>query len=391
MASVHKDPRGKSPFWYAAFRGPDGKRWKRSTGETTKSIALRKAETFEKAALEAKRRTLTEVRTREILSDILQTATGEGLTVFTVAEWFDHFGKQKKKSRADKTGKRYEQTLSQFIEFLGPKARLNIAAITSKDIAAVRDKREAEALSPATLNLDVTILSAAFNAAWKQGHISINPCAAIEPLRDNAERKHVFTPEQVTALVKIAKGEWKGLILTAFYTGQRLSDCVSLRHRDIDLVSEIRTIRFRPRKTGGEVVSVIHPALEDYLRSIKPKSGKIIKFPKGKDNEGAFVFPSLVEQTHPNASPLCKEFRKLMQRANIEQKTIRDKAKAGRCVYALSFHSLRHSFSSILANAGVSEERRMALTGHKTRDMHQHYSHHELAILRDAVSLLPRV
>jgi integrase len=181
------------------------------------------------------------------------------------------------------------------------------------------------------------------------------------------------------------------LILTAFYTGQRLGDCVTLRWKDIDLVSDIKTIRFHPRKTGGEVVSVIHPALEDYLRSIKRKSGKIIKFPKGKDNDDALVFPALVDQAHCNVSPLSKEFRELMQRANIEQKTIRDKAKAGRCVYALSFHSLRHSFSSILANLGVSEERRMALTGHKTRDMHQHYSHHELAILRDAVSLLPRV
>jgi hypothetical protein len=34
---------------------------------------------------------------------------------------------------------------------------------------------------------------------------------------------------------------------------------------------------------------------------------------------------------------------------------------------------------------------RMALTGHTTRDIHQGYTHHELASLRDAVSLLPRI
>jgi integrase len=60
-------------------------------------------------------------------------------------------------------------------------------------------------------------------------------------------------------------------------------------------------------------------------------------------------------------------------------------------VSALSFHSLRHSFSSILANAGISEELRMTIVGHTTRDMHAKYTHHELARLRDAISVLPRV
>jgi integrase len=58
-------------------------------------------------------------------------------------------------------------------------------------------------------------------------------------------------------------------------------------------------------------------------------------------------------------------------------------------VNALSFHSLRHTYSSILANSGVPEELRMALTGHTTRAIHQRYTHHELERLRDAVALLP--
>jgi hypothetical protein len=43
---------------------------------------------------------------------------------------------------------------------------------------------------------------------------------------------------------------------------------------------------------------------------------------------------------------------------------------------------LRHSFTSLLANAGVPEEVRMALTGHKERAVHQ---------LADAIGMLPRV
>jgi len=156
-----------------------------------------------------------------------------------------------------------------------------------------------------------------------------------------------------------------------------LHDLANVRWRDIDLVSKIPTIRFAVRKTGGEVVTVIHDDLEDHLLSLPT--------PKSDD---AYVFPSLAGR---KVSPLSKEFTQLMEAAHIEQRVIRDKSGAGRSVHALSFHSLRHSFSSILANSGVSEERRMALVGHASRDMHQKYTHHELESLRDAIALLPSI
>src|SRR5438128_682125 len=115
------------------------------------------ARTLEKASVEARRGALTEARTRELLSEVLQSVNGEGLRVFTVAEWFAHFVGQKKKSRAAKTGARHSQTMRGFIEFLGPKARLNIAAVTSKDIADFRDRRQSLGLAPATVNLDIII------------------------------------------------------------------------------------------------------------------------------------------------------------------------------------------------------------------------------------------
>jgi integrase len=264
------------------------------------------------------------------------------------------------------------------MEFLGHRAKLNIAAITSRDIASFRDHRHSLGLAPATVNIDVAILSAAFNAALRQGHVSVNPCLAIEPLKNKPQRKGVFTPEQIAALLKAAEGDWRGLILLAFYTGQRLLDCANLRWRDVDLVSDIKTIRFQVRKTGAEIITVVHPALEDYLLSLPTANS---------DDE--YLFPTLAER---KASPLSKRFGELIALANIERGVIRERTTyGGRSVSALSFHSLRHSFSSILANAGVSEERRMALVGHASRDMHQKYTHHELERLRDAIALLPRI
>jgi len=384
MACVVRDKaerngKRRSPFWYACFTDATGRRVKKSTGLTAKSKAMQMCMQLQRAADEARRGVLTEARTRELLSEVLESVNGEGLRVFSVAEWLDHFVKGKRKTRADKTARRHEQTMREFIELLGHRAKLNVAAITSKDIADFRDYRHSLGLAPATLDVDIKILSAAFNSAWKQGHISVNPCAPIEKLKDKAHRKHVFTPEQVSALVKAATGDWTGLILTAFYTGQRLGDCANVRWQDIDLVSEIKTIRFEQGKGGKEVVTVIHEALADFLLCLPT--------PKSDD---AFVFPSLAQR---DASALSKHFAKIMRRAHIEQRVIRERAKsgAGQSVNALSFHSLRHSFTSILANCGVAEEVRMLLTGHTTRAIHQRYSHHDLAALRDAVAVLPRI
>ena len=53
-----------------------------------------------------------------------------------------------------------------------------------------------------------------------------------------------------------------------------------------------------------------------------------------------------------------------------------------------SFHSLRHGFASALANAGVSEEIRMKLTGHRSSDIHQKYTHMNTAPLKEAIDSL---
>jgi integrase len=401
MAYVVKDVRKRSPYWYAVFRGKTNRYVKKSTKETARSKALEMARGWEKASKQARERTLTEARTRDILSEILSSVNGgEGLQVFTVAEWFDLFVKQKQKSRADKTALRHEQMMKEFIEYLDHRAHLNIAAISSKDIAEFRDHRQSRGLAPSTLNTDVTVLSSAFNAALKQGHISVNPCGAIEPLKDKLVHKSVFTPEQVTAILKTIEDmefsgprgskldkdqnealrrDWRGLILTAFYSGLRLGDAANLQFKHIDLVSEIKTIRAQQGKTGTEIVIAIHSALEDFLLSL----------PAPKTDE-AFLFPTFAQRI---VSPLSKYFRKIMERAHIEQRVIRERSESGsgRNVNALSFHSLRHSFTSILANAGVPEETRMLLTGHTERATHQRYTHHELQRLRDAVAVLPRI
>jgi integrase len=386
MAGVIKDTaerngKKRSPFWYCAFTDATGRRLKKSTGLTSKTKAMQMCMQWQRAADLARQRALTEERAREVISEIVASVHGEGLRTFTVRQWFDHFRRIKADSQNPKTAVRYAQIEREFCGFIGPKADLNILAITSADVRAFRDHRKATAgLSATTLNGDITILSAIFNGAWRDHIISNNPCTAVSPIKDTIpdrkRRKKPFNVEQVSALLKAAEGDWKGLILVAFYTGARLNDCANLRWRHVDLLSPIKKLTFEVAKTGDEIQVPMHRALEDYLLSLSaPKSDEV------------FLFPSLAGR---RATNLSKQFSRLMEAARIGSPEIRKRGQgAARSVHALSFHSLRRSFVSILASANVPEERRMELTGHVTRDIHKRYTEHQLAQLQEAITLLP--
>jgi integrase len=391
---IRRKPLDRYPFWFACFTDALGRRLKRSTGHTSKSKAQRFADGLQRAADEARARTLTEERARKIISEIVASVHGgEGLHSFTVREWFDHLCKIKAKSRDKDTSAKYEQIRNEFLEFLGRKADLNILSVTSADVRRFRDLRENE-LSASTLNDRHTILSAFFNAAWRDHVIQSNPCTAIEAARDDLSpsqrRKQPFTLEQIIALLKAAEGnDWAGLIRLAFYTGARLENCANLRFRDLDFSSEPPVIVFEKyAKHGDEHRVPMHRALRDYLAGLaasKRRSGKVIELPEAKRD--ALLLPSLAGRRVTN---LSKEFRKLMEKAGIENRKVREAGKgAARDVWSLGFHSFRRTNVSILANRGVSEEKRMALVAHSQRDVHKIYTHHELARLGEAVAELP--
>ena len=64
-------------------------------------------------------------------------------------------------------------------------------------------------------------------------------------------------------LLEVAEGDWRGLILSGYFTGGRLVDLARLILDDIDL-SE-KTITFLQRKTGSSVQIPIHQDLYEYL------------------------------------------------------------------------------------------------------------------------------
>ena len=89
MASLHKDPRNKSPYWYCAYTLPDGRRAFRSTKQRDRKKALDVARTLEKAAEKARAGELTEAQVRKLLEGILESVGQSPIRSETVRSFFN--------------------------------------------------------------------------------------------------------------------------------------------------------------------------------------------------------------------------------------------------------------------------------------------------------------
>ena len=102
------------------------------------------------------------------------------------------------------------------------------------------------------------------------------------------------------------------------------------------------------------------------------------------------LFPSLADRDTGGRYGLSAEFAVIMRNARVRGDIVRHTPN-GRGNTTKSFHSLRHSFNSALANAGVDRELRQVLTGHATEKMKELYTHRELEPLQRAIAALPNV
>jgi integrase len=80
-----------------------------------------------------------------------------------------------------------------------------------------------------------------------------------------------------------------------------------------------------------------------------------------------------------------------MKKAKIKGRSVEAGGDEGRVFNKLSFHSLRHTYVSQLANAGIAPDVRQLLSGHADEKSHTVYTHTKLETLRTAIETLPRI
>jgi integrase/recombinase XerD len=409
MASIYK-PSNRKHF-HTSFHIPTGantsKKVTRSTGETNRKKAQHTADALERAALDevsansersrsimeiitqaqrdALKGTLNAVSGKEYIRQIVKISTGKDAPEYTIGEWVAEW-LERKEGKTESTMQAYRTHTAHFLKWLEDRTTNTLESLTVADMRTYRKwllagaggKRKASAT---TAKLKMKVVSSIYIKAMAEGLTNFNPTAALEPL-DEGEKlgKKTFTLDEIGKLIASASTvEWKGIITMGTFTGLRLIDCALIEWQDINLKKEL--IETTPRKTKRKktVVTIpIHPSLLVYL---KERPTPI--------NPATKVFPTLSKLTGAGRNGLSMKFTRIMKNAGVSRGESKD--MGGRTIYERSFHSLRHTLTSLLADSNVSPEVRMQILGHKSEDVHAIYTHLDNATLKAAMGGVPEL
>lgn len=373
MASIHRRP--LSPYWHAAFLGSDGRRVLRSTKLTDKTKAMAMALELERASKLARSGTLVEEQARRILSDLMgRVGGGELKKPASIREYFAEWVKGQESVHRGKTASVYKTQANRFIMHLGQRAARPLSSLSVADISGYRDAL-LKVMSVGSAKQRVRLIALALRPAVVEGKIATNVASAVQfPKSDRKAVRGTFSREQIQSMLGVADTQMKSLILLGYFAGARLADCASMQWSNVKLDAKPEMLEFVQRKTGKELKVPIHEDLRRHLVAIKPA------------NASGPIMPILAEHVGEGVQWLSTKFSEVMELAGIDP----GMEKIGaRSVARLSFHALRHSFASALANAGVPPELRMKLTGHADAQVHQGYSHHEHEVLAKALAKMP--
>ncbi len=247
-------------------------------------------------------------------------------------------------------------------------------------------------------------------------------------------------------------GQWYKLFLIGIYTGLRLGDCCRLDWSQISLAQGvIQLVPRKTRRHHQRLVTIpIHPALgrallnadrfrdtqkeafsdvattlpsvatpqsENALSASRKNDGNWAKrscgvaraeieeeipsagvvaaqvSPNSAYAEGICVqktgpvLPMIAEMYARSRWQVSHELSRIFRAANI-QTSVRLEGRHRRTPEA-TFHSLRHTFVSFAANAGVPLHIVQSIVGHESTAMTRHYYHENLAALKSAVAAIP--
>jgi integrase len=336
-----------SPYWFVVYRDERNRRLKKSTkiriNEPNSHTRARQiGQGIVDGVAVIQRGISVPERSRELYDEALRAHGLATITAPPFAQWCAKWLAAQKGAVAESTLKRYRNCCDALTKYLRSINRLQapISDLESADINGFRDWLAAEH-APNTTNFAVRIARMIFAAAEAEGLVSRNVARTVRVLKVVKTEKGIFTPEEVALLVSTAEPEWQTLILLAYFSSQRLTDCARLEWEAIDL--EHRVIRFRARKTGTVVDCPIHSQLFEHLQRLEPRTG-----------------PACPELSRKAANLLSAKFARLMRRCGLDGNR--------------TFHSLRHGAISSMLNAGIDASTRRKISGHSDVVMHESYS-----------------
>lgn len=383
MATVHRLP-GK-PNWICFYTDRHGKRRCKSTLTRNKREAERICTKVQSIEDQARTGNITEEKARRVIERVvgeIMAESGAPVERKTVREHFTSWLKAFHAEQSEGTFIRYQGVVKSFLDFLGGKASGNLAALQARDVEQYRDHMK-DIVAPSTVNTHLKVIRVGLEKAVKQGIFDRNPARLVDNL-DTSERheRRAFTLPELKKLLAVCGDDWKTAVLVGIYTGLRLGDIQSLTWANLDLQANELTIR--TQKTGRVQI----------LPIAKPLLHHIEALPAGDDPK-APLCPSFQDKT---VSWLSNQFYEIMASAGLVQSRGDHQKKEGkkgrgarRQLSAISFHALRHTATSLLKNAGVSDVVARDIVGHESAAVSRNYTHIDSDTKRQALDKLPDV
>lgn len=254
---------------------------------------------------------------------------------------------------------------------------LKLSKVSVKTLDNVSKALYASGKAAGTVKIIHYSFSLPLKEAERLGLIPSNPAERLLSASASKGKRGVLTEEEIRRLVihlKVHSSLDVSLrlaILLALSTGMRLSEVRAVNVSDFSN-SEVE---------GYEKLLIRHSI--GFLSGVKGTKGKyersvlidkaFAREMKENAREG-IVFPSPRTKTRYLSSPTLRNaFYRTLEEVGIGE----DERKRRH----ITFHSIRHTFSSISRDKGISQEDRMVVMGHKSEEVNDIYTHSSTVVL----------
>jgi len=268
------------------------------------------------------------------------------------AEEFEAWAKS-----ALKAGVRYVHAMKHLTPFFKGKA---IDKLSGFDVERFKKARTGEKAQPGTINKELTALSSMLNHMVKWGKLRANPLAGkITKFPDIPNKLRFLEDKEIKKLLEVMDPWLVPFFRLAIHTGGRRGELLKLTWPDVDLQRGL--ITFQETKNGTTRHIPLNKAAREVIEGQKELK---------EAHPWVLYFGGNVKA---NFWPIRKLLWKACEDAEIER---------------ITPHTLRHTFASQCAMAGVDLRTLAELLGHKTLDMVMRYSHLSPEHKAAAVALL---
>lgn len=374
--------RGKKGTYYAVWE-VRGHRFMRSTGQTNRKDAERElARIMQPLLVEDDIRTLETVKARiEGGKAELARLDDERNPPLTIgAAWPAFIASHNRPDTGQATLAVYELTWGRFWRWMQdnhPETKV-MRDVTPEIAGQFADWLTGEGRSPNTFNKYMNLLALVFRTLKDKARLTMNPWETIQRKRLVTHGRRELTIDELRKVCDAAQGDLRLLLALGVYTGLRLGDCSTLRWGEVDLVRGIiRRIpnKVRRRNNARPVILPIHPTLHTMLSHIPEQDRR------------EYVLPRIAADYAHHESYVTDRVQALFESCGI----LTRRAVEGRRLaqVEVGFHSLRHSFVSMLAERSVPQSVTQSLVGHSTPAMTRHYTHTGEAATQAAIAALP--